>query len=217
MNRNEVIDVLNFRHACKEFDSTKKINDEDFNVILEGGRLAASSMGIEPWKFIAISNEDLRKELSPVCFGGTTQINTCSHFVIFLSRTASEIKSDSAYIDYLLRDVKKLPEESVAMMKGFMKSFESSAFTSDEALERYASEQTHIALSSMMISAALLNVDSCTIGGMDKKAVEKILVEKGLLDTDKFDVTLGCAFGYRVKAATPKTRQSMDEVVTLVK
>lgn len=217
MNRNEIMDVLNFRHACKEFNSTKKINDEDFKVILEGGRLSPSSIGIEPWKFIVIENEDLRQELSPVCFAGTTQINTCSHFVIFLTRTANEIKSDSAYIDYLLRDVKKLPEESMTKIKGFMKQMETSTLTNDAALQRYASEQTYIALSSMMMTAALLNVDSCTIGGMDKKAVEKILVEKGLLDSDKFEITLGCAFGYRVKAATPKLRQPMDEVATWVK
>ena len=217
MDRNEVINVLNFRHACKEFDSTKKISDENLNVILEGGRLSASSMGIEPWKFIAIQNEDFRKELAPVCFGGTTQINTCSHFVILLTRTANEIKSSSEYIDHLLRDVKKLPEESVSMMKGFMKKFEENLLTTDAALKRYASEQTYIALSSMMMTAALLNIDSCAIGGIDKNAVEKILVDKGLLDTSKFEVTLGCAFGYRVNDAPPKTRQPIDEVVVLIK
>lgn len=217
MNRNEIMDVLNFRHACKEFNSTKKISDEDFKVILEGGRLSPSSIGIEPWKFIVIENEGLRQELSPVCFAGSTQINTCSHFVIFLTRTANEIKSNSTYIDSLLRDVKKLPEESIAMMKGFMKQIETSTLTNDAALQRYASEQTYIALSSMMITAALLNVDSCTIGGMDKKAVERILVEKGLLDSDKFEITLGCAFGYRANAATPKSRQPMDEVVAWIK
>ena len=217
MNRNEVMDVLNFRHACKEFDARKKINDKDFNVILEGGRLAASSMGIEPWKFIAIKNEDFKKELMTPCFAGTKQLETCSHFVILLTRTANEIKSDSEYIDYLLTDVKKLPEDVVGMMKGFMKNFEETIFTTDEALERYASEQTHIALSSMMMTAALLNVDSCTIGGMDKKAVEKILIEKNLLDPNKFEVTLGCAFGYRVNPATPKTRQPLDEVAICIK
>ena len=51
MNRNEVINILNFRHACKEFDSTKKISSEDLEVILEGGRLAPSSVGIEPCQF----------------------------------------------------------------------------------------------------------------------------------------------------------------------
>ena len=78
-------------------------------------------------------------------------------------------------------------------------------------------EQTYIALSSMMLSAAMLNIDSCAIGGMDKKAVEKILVDRNLMDTDKFQVTLGCAFGYRVHEAKPKLRQSMNEVVTMVK
>ena len=61
MNRNEVLDILNFRHACKEFDSTKKISSEDLEVIIEGGRLAPSSVGIEPWHFIVVEN---KKEVS---------------------------------------------------------------------------------------------------------------------------------------------------------
>ena len=59
MNRNEVLDILNFRHACKEFDSTKKISSEDLEVIIEGGRLAPSSVGIEPWHFIVVENKNL--------------------------------------------------------------------------------------------------------------------------------------------------------------
>lgn len=217
MNTQEVINVLNFRHACKEFDTTKKINNEDFNVILECGRLAASSVGIEPWKFLVIENEELRNAISPLCFGGTKQINTCSQFVIFLTRTADEIKYDSEYINYLLKDVKHLPENYANQMKGFMKQIEDTILTTDAALEVYAEQQTYIALSSMMMSAALLNIDSCTIGGIDKNALEKVLIEKGLLDRDKFKVTVGCAFGYRVNEATPKTRQSMNEVVTWIK
>ena len=80
MNRNEVLDILNFRHACKEFDSTKKISSEDLEVIIEGGRLAPSSVGIEPWHFIVIENQELKDELGKVCFGGTKQIHTCSNF-----------------------------------------------------------------------------------------------------------------------------------------
>jgi len=29
------LDIMNFRHACKEFDETKKISDEDIKEILE--------------------------------------------------------------------------------------------------------------------------------------------------------------------------------------
>lgn len=217
MNRNEVIDILNFRYACKEFDSNKKITDEDFKVILEGGRLAASSLGIEPWKFMVIENKDLLDQLSPVCTGGTKQIKTCSHFVILLSRTPNEIKSDSDFINHIFKDVKKLPDEYVSMMKKFIENKEQSLLKEKTTTQSYSNEQTYIALSSMMLSAAMLNIDSCTIGGFNKEAVEKILVEKGLLDTDKFDITVCCAFGYRLNDQSPKLRQSIDEIVTWVK
>ena len=101
-------------------------------------------------------------------------------------------------------------------MKGFIKNTED-IIGDDRNMQAYANEQTYIALSSMMLSAAMLNIDSCAIGGMDKKAVEKILVDRNLIDTDKFEVTIGCAFGYRVNEAKPKLRQSMNEVVTMVK
>ena len=69
----------------------------------------------------------------------------------------------------------------------------------------------------MMLTAAMLNIDSCAIGGLDTTAATKILVENDLLNTDKFQFTLACTFGYRVKEATPKLRQPISEVVTIVK
>ena len=216
MNRNEVINILNFRHACKEFDSTKKISSEDLEVILEGGRLAPSSVGIEPWHFVVIENQELKAELAKVCFGGKNQIPTCSHFVIYLTRTPNEIKSNSAYIEHLLKDIQHLPENTLSKMKDFIKITED-IIGDDRSMQAYANEQTYIALSSMMLSAAMLNIDSCAIGGMDKKAVEKILVDRGLMDNNKFQVTVGCAFGYRVHEAKPKLRQPMHEVITIIK
>ncbi len=216
MKRNEVIDILNFRHACKEFDPNKKISPEDLEVIIEGGRLAPSSIGIEPWHFVVIENKELKDELSKVCFGGKVQIPTCSHFIIYLTRTPKEIKSDSEYINYLLKDVQHIPDDYVSNMKSFMKSAED-IIGNDENMQSYANEQTYIALSSMMLSAAMLNIDSCTIGGIDRNAVEKILIDRNLLDIEKFRVTVGCAFGYRAHDAKPKLRQPLNEVFTLVK
>ncbi|WP_042272318.1 nitroreductase family protein, partial [[Clostridium] dakarense] len=135
----------------------------------------------------------------------------------YLTRTPKEIKYDSDYIDYILKDVQHLPEEYVSMIKGFMKNIEESTFENEKEMQNYANEQTYIALSSMMMSAAMLNIDSCAIGGIDKNAVEKILVNKGLLDTDKFQITVSCAFGYRVNEPKTKLRQPIEEVVTLVK
>ncbi|MDY4815249.1 MAG: nitroreductase family protein, partial [Turicibacter bilis] len=91
MTHEQILEILNFRHACKEFDSSKKISDSDFEIILKGGQLSPSSMGIEPWKFLVIQNESLREELATVSWGGKKQIPSCSHLVILLSRMPKEL------------------------------------------------------------------------------------------------------------------------------
>ena len=216
MERNEVLNILNFRHACKEFDTNKKIDWQDLKVILEGGRLAPSSVGIEPWHFLVIENKDLKDKLAPVCPGSYKQIPTCSHFLILLTRTPNEIKYDSKYIEHLLKDIQSLDGEPYNMIKGYIKGV-NDRFKNDDEIQSYANEQTYIALSSIMLTAAMIGIDSCAIGGMNKSEVTKILVNEGLLDTNKFQVTLGCTLGYRVKDATPKKRQPFNEVITIVK
>lgn len=217
MNRKDILDVLNFRHSCKEFDSNKKISAEDFEVILEAGRLSPSSMGIEPWKFLVIENQELKNELGEVCWGGKVQMPTCSHLVVYLGRNAKELRADSDYIDYVLKEIKHFPEEFASKYKAVMKSLEDTRFKNDKDIESYCSDQVHIALANMMTVAAMEGIDSCPIGGIDRDAVEKILIDKGLLDKDKFNVVLCAAFGYRINNASEKLRQSMNEVVEWVK
>lgn len=124
MDKKEILKALNFRHATKEFDESKKISDEDFDIILETARLSPSSMGIEPWKFMVIQNKEIREELAKVSWGGKKQIPSASHFILAFSRTAQDLKYDSEYIDNLLRETKKFPEEVTQMMKDIMKSIE---------------------------------------------------------------------------------------------
>lgn len=218
MNHQEILEVLTFRHACKEFDSVKKISDSDFDVILKAGQLSPSSMGIEPWKFLVIENQALREELASVSWGGKKQIPSCSHLVILLSRTANDLKYDSDYMDYLLHDVKGMPSETAKSFKEMVKSVQESRFNNnDAALLNYSCLQTYLAAANMMTVAALEKIDSCAIGGFDQKAVEAILIKHNLLDKEHFHLTLMLAFGYRAHEAGPKKRQPIEEIVQWVK
>lgn len=61
-NMNQTImDAFHFRHATKQFDPQKKVSKEDFETILESGRLSPSSLGLEPWKFVVIQDQALRE------------------------------------------------------------------------------------------------------------------------------------------------------------
>lgn len=54
MTKEEILEVHRFRHATKEFDPSKTISDDDFEFILETGRLSPSSFGTEPWRFVVV-------------------------------------------------------------------------------------------------------------------------------------------------------------------
>ena len=218
MTHEQILEILNFRHACKEFDSSKKISDSDFEIILKGGQLSPSSMGIEPWKFLVIQNESLREELATVSWGGKKQIPSCSHLVILLSRMPKEVKHDSSYIHHLLTDVKQMPQEAIENFKGVVKMIEDTRFQNNEkALLNYSCLQTYIAAANMMTVSAMQQIDSCAMGGYDQEAVEEILIKHNLLNKDEFYLTLMIAFGYRINEPTPKTRQSLNDLVVWVK
>ena len=54
---------LSWRYATKRFDPTKKISSTDWHTLEESLRLAPSSFGLQPWKFIVVKNPEVRKQL----------------------------------------------------------------------------------------------------------------------------------------------------------
>jgi len=215
--KNSIIKAYNFRHACKEFDSSKKISDDDFKFILETARLSPSSFGFEPWKFLVIQDMSLREELNPLCWGAQGQLPTASHFLIILSRNINDMKYDSKYILNFMENVQKLPSDVISVKNKFYKDFQENQFKlleSDRAIFDWACKQTYITLANMMTAAAQIGIDSCPMEGFDKDQVENLLINKGILDKKHFGVSCMVAFGYR--KADPqfaKTRQSLDKIV----
>jgi len=218
INHEKILELLNHRHACKEFNPQQKISESDMKMILTAGQLSPSSLGMEPWKFLVIENSDLIKELVPVTPGGMKQLETCSHLVIVLSRKPQDLKHDSKYLDHLVHDVKQFPEEAAEKYKNTVALIERNRFNhNDKAILGYSTSQAYLAIANMALVGAMVGVDSCPIGAFNGKAVCDILLEHNLLDADHFTLTLMLAFGYRAKDITPKKRQSFEEVISWVK
>lgn len=218
--KQELLEAYNYRYACKEFNKEKKISDEDFNFILETGRLSPSSFGWEPWKFIVVQNEELRMKLKEYTWGAQGTLPTASHFVILAARKPADMKYDSEYLKYMSNDIQKLPEDIQTMKLDFFKNFSEKDFdmTEDRPLFDWASKQTYIPLGNMMTSAATLRIDSCPIEGFDRVKIDEILKQEGILD-EHFNVSVMVAFGYRAdnQEIFPKTRREQQEVVHWVK
>jgi len=216
IDKKEIIKAYNFRHACKIFDKSKKISDDDFSTILEVARLSPSSFGFEPWKFLIVQNINLREKLKEVVWGAQNTLPTASHFVIILAKKQKLMKYDSKYITHMMKDIHHLNEEVIKVRYQFYKNFQEKDFNlleTPRATFDWASKQTYIALANMMSTAAMLKIDSCPIEGFKAKELEDIMKDKFSIDTDIYGVSVMVAFGYRLDEQKIKTRQKLDEIV----
>lgn len=217
ITKEDILNAFQFRHATKEFDSTKTVSDEDMNFILETAHLSPSSFGFEPWHFIVVQDKELRELLKPVAWGAPLKLDTASHFVLGLSMKASMTKWDSDYIMHMMKEVKQFPDEVIEIYSKFYRDFQEDDFAldTDEKLFDWASKQTYIALGNMMTAAALIGIDSCPIEGFHQEKAEALLKEKFGVDTDKYGLSYMVAFGYRKEApAHGKSRRNREEIVS---
>ena len=202
-------EALNFRHACKVFDETKKISQDDIKYILEAGRKSPSSFGMEAWKFLVVTNEALKAKLRPVCWD-QVQITSCSHLVIVLAGIES-VKPEFGEVKKRFQR-REMPQETLDFYMSIYASHLSDTLSSDEKIEAWTAKQSYIALGNMMSAAAILGIDSCPIEGFEKEKVEEILE----LDISKYRLSVVVPFGYRLNEQSTQMRLDFDEVVAFI-
>lgn len=220
MTPEAIRDLLKRRYACRDYDPNRKISDQDFHLILEAGQLSPSSYGFEPWHFLVIESESLKKALAPIALGAQKALASASHFVIILSRTQASLRYDAPYIGYMMREIQGLPEDFCEFKQQRFETFQKEDFdllSSERATFDWASKQSYLALAQMMQVAALRDIDSLAMEGFNRQAVTDLLTERGLIDPSEWGVSVMVSFGYGLGSVPRKTRQSLDQLVTWVK
>lgn len=216
IEKEKILEAYNFRHACKLFDTDKKIGDADMNFILKTAQLSPSSFGFEPWHFIVVQDKGLRTKLKENAWGATAKLDTASHFIVCLTMKPSLVRYDSPYIQNFMREVQDLPENVVAGKGTAYEAFQKSDFdlSDDRKLFDWASKQCYIPLANMMTTAAMIGIDSCPIEGFNQETSNKILKEDLGIDTDTYGISYMVAFGYRVNEPRSKTRRNFNDIIS---
>ena len=216
LDKQAILDAYQFRHACKAYDPARKISDDDFRFILETGRLSPSSFGLEPWRFVVVQEPQTRALIRDMAWGAREKVMECSHFVVILARQPAMLSPDGDYLPRFMREVQHLPEEAVQMRLRFFRNFSEKDFElagHPRAFYDWACKQTYIALGNMLTASAMIGVDSTAIEGFPLEAMNSALAGRGLYDPAQFKLSVMAAFGYRLNAPQPKTRQRLQDVV----
>ena len=209
----QLLDALNWRYATKKFDPARKIPAGLWTALEQALVLSPSSFGIQPWKFIVVTDPAVKASLVPVSWG-QTQPADCSHFVVFaVKRGLGE--ADLARSLARTAEVRGIPVDSLAGFKNVMLGSIEKARAAGY-LDNWQTHQIYIALGQFMAGAALLGVDACPMEGIDPAKYDEVL---GLAGTD-YATVVACAAGHRADddkyATMKKVRFLPDDVIVRI-
>lgn len=210
---NTFIENQNWRYATKKFDVTKKISNENLEILKEAIRLSTSSYGLQPYKVLIVENPEIRAQLQPVSWG-QAQITEASHLFVF----ANIIDVQDIHIDEYISNIANTRELNIEDLKGyadFMKSKITPLETNKKAI--WTSKQTYLALANLMNAAAELKIDVTPMEGFEPEKYNEIL---GLNELG-LNASLVATIGYRHEEDQTqyftKVRKSNTELFTIIK
>ncbi len=226
MNAQTILDALQKRYAVKKFDPAKKVSEENLRTILEAGRLAPSSLGLQPFDIIVVNNPEVRKQLLKPGMG-QSQITDASHLIVFSIKNVLTVDD----VDAAMQRIAAARNIDVSSLSGFRKNvmlylrltrfirwfpgFAKWTPTGRKDHE-WAAKQAYISLGFMLETAALLGVDACPMGGFMEPGFNKLL---GLRGTGHH-AEVALALGYHAEddkyATLPKVRRETSDMIRVI-
>jgi nitroreductase len=203
-----LLQALNWRYAAKRMNG-QKVSQEKIDNILEAIRLSASSVGLQPYTILVVSDPVLREKMRPVA-NNQPQIVEASHVLVFAAWENITAEHVEEYINHVAT-VRSQPEESLSGFKNSLLRMIKSR-TQEENFN-WATRQAYLALGTGLTAAAVEKVDASPMEGFNAAALDELLQlkEKGLRSVSLL------ALGYRDPekdslAQARKVRRSKEEL-----
>lgn len=203
----QILDSLHWRYATKHFDPHRHVSDADLKTLLEVVRLAPSSFGLQPWKFVVVKDAAIKQQLMAQSWN-QAQVRDCSHLFVFTARR----NIDEHYVDHFVDSIAVTRGVDRHTLHGYRNVMADFVKRGAHELPGWAARQIYIPLAMLMQSAAMLGIDTCPMEGLDPVGYDRVLG----LGSD-FTTVCACPVGYRSAddkyAHMKKVRFSAEEVI----
>ncbi len=216
----DLLNISKTRYTTKAYDPSKKIPQQQFDRLIQILRLAPSSINIQPWHFFIIENDQAKQRISKSLVGkyayNAPKILDSSHSILFCTKAditenhlTNLLNQDDQSGRFKDQTAKQAQQDARTGYVDFYRNEKGD-------IQRWAENQTFIALGQTLLAAGIEGIDATPIGGFDEQIIseELGLVEKGLIPS----VLL--ALGYRSEqdfnAKLPKSRLNKDDIFTVL-
>lgn len=171
------IDALNWRYAVKKMNG-EPVEQEKVDKIIAAAHLAPTSSGLQPFKVIVITNQDLKEKIAPIAYN-QSQVLDSSHLLVFAAQENYTGEGIDKVFDRMNTE-RGLPLDTTYAYKNQLKT----TLLSKSAEENFhhAAKQAYLAFGAAIVEAAVLKVDATPMEGFDAPALDELLglKEKGL-------------------------------------
>lgn len=214
----DLLTVAKTRYTTKAYDATKKIPQEQFERLVEILRLTPSSINIQPWHFFIADHDEAKQRIAKALVGkyayNAPKVLDSSHTILFC--TKADI-SEQHLADLLQQDdlSGRFKDEKAKQGQKESRSGYVSYYRNEKGdIQRWAENQTFIALGQMLLAAGIEGIDATPIGGFDEAILteELGLTEKNLIPS--VIMTLGYRSNVDFNAKLPKSRLAQKDVIT---
>ncbi|MGY5450590.1 NAD(P)H-dependent oxidoreductase [Agarivorans sp. MS3-6] len=214
-----IIADLTDRYTAKRYDASKRVPQQDLDVIYQAMTLSASSINSQPWKFIVIESDAAKQRMHDT-FANKFQFNqphikACSHIILFAHNPKYSREDYAKVVDKGIADGRTKPEDRE-------QAFGAYAFVDLNTDEngnnaKWTQSQTYLALGNTLHVLARLGIDSTTMEGVDSALISEIFAD----ELGGYECEVALAIGYHhpqedYNASLPKSRLPLKEVVKVL-
>jgi nitroreductase/dihydropteridine reductase len=213
-----IANLAQTRYTTKAFDPQRKIPEaaiEELRTLLHN---SPSSVNSQPWHFFIAASDAGKARIAKATQPGypfnEAKIRNASHVIVMCSRT----DLDAEHLATLLAQEEhdgRLPTAEAKAMQDKTRNFYVNQHRFDRKdLQPWMEKQVFIALGTLLLGAAALEIDACPMEGFDARILDEELGlrEKGL--TSLLIVGLGYRSADDFNAKLPKSRLPAQSIFT---
>lgn len=207
------------RHTCKAYDPARKIPPEQIEQLKTLLRYAPSSVNSQPWHFIVASTDAAKQRIARATTQGVYAANepkilNASHVIVFCARTAM----DDGHLASLLQHEERagrFPTPEGREMQNRGRSYYVNLHRFDmKDTQSWMEKQVYLALGTLLLGAAALEIDATPIEGFDPHVLNEELDLRARGLTSVVLAALGYRSGDDFNARLPKARLPAETVIS---